>query len=126
MTVRPTAVVFDLGNVLVDWDPLPAIAAGVGERSASEFLAAEDLDFYAWNHQLDSGTPCAEAEAQVARDFPHWHPHVVAYREHFERSLLGQIDGTVALLGELESNGIVLFALDELAGRALRARPPTL
>ncbi len=111
MNGRPQAVVFDLGNVLVDWDPLPAIAAGVGETSAADFLAAEDLDFFAWNHQLDSGVSCAEAEAEVARDFPHWHPHVVAYREHFEHSLLGQIDGSVALLAELETRGVELFAL---------------
>ena len=108
---RPTAVVFDLGNVLVDWDPLPAIAAAVGEESAAAFLAAEDLDFFAWNHQLDSGMSFAEAEDQVARDFPHWHPHVRAYREHFEESLLGEVDGTASVLVDLDEKGVSLFAL---------------
>ncbi len=111
MTRGSTAVVFDLGNVLVDWDPRPAIAAGVGAASASDFLAASDLDFFTWNHQLDSGMTCAEAEAQVARDHPHWYPHVVAYREHFSHSLLGQIDGTVAVLDELASRDVDVFAL---------------
>jgi 2-haloacid dehalogenase len=111
VTPQLTAVVFDLGNVLVDWDPRPAIAAGVGERSASEFLSANDLDFFAWNHQLDAGMTCAEGEAQVARDFPHWHPHVVAYREHFDRSLLGAIDGTVSVVDDLSAAGVDLYAL---------------
>lgn len=106
-----TAVVFDLGNVLVDWDPAPAIAIGVGADQAAAFLSADDLDFRAWNHQLDSGMTCAEAEAQVERDFPHWHPHVVAYREHFEHSLLGEIDGSVAVLDDLAASGVDLYAL---------------
>lgn len=111
MKPTPTAVVFDLGNVLVDWDPLPAIAAAVGDESAEAFLAADDLDFYAWNHQLDSGMSFAEAEAQVARDFPHWHRHVTAYRDHFEASLLGEVDGSIAVLVDLDENGVSLFAL---------------
>jgi 2-haloacid dehalogenase len=111
MRPPPTAVVFDLGNVLVDWDPLPAIAAAVGEDGATAFLSAEDFDFFRWNHQLDSGMTFAEAQTQVARDFPHWHPHVLAYREHFEKSLLGELDGSVAVLVDLDENGISLFAL---------------
>jgi 2-haloacid dehalogenase len=107
----PTAVVFDLGNVLVDWDPLPAIAAAVGDESAAAFLAADDLDFFAWNHQLDSGMSFAEAEEQVQRDFPHWLPHIASYREHFEESLIGEVDGTVSLLADLDASGVSLFAL---------------
>ncbi len=106
-----TAVVFDLGNVLIDWDPRPAIAAGVGAERTTALFAADDFDFGVWNHQLDSGMSNAEAEAQVARDFPHWHPHVVAYREHFPLSLLGPIDGTVAVLDDLAAGGLDLFAL---------------
>lgn len=111
MTEAVTTVVFDLGNVLVEWDPHPAIAGGVGERAATDFLAADDVDFFAWNHQLDSGMTAADAEAQMAQDFPHWHPHVVAYREHFERSLLGAIDGTVAVLQDLVARDVDVFAL---------------
>ena len=105
------AVVFDLGNVLIDWDPRPAIAAGVGDEQAAAFFAAEDFDFLAWNHQLDSGMSCAEGEAQVARDHPHWHPHVVAYREHFDRSLIGAIDASVAILEQLVARNVDVFGL---------------
>jgi 2-haloacid dehalogenase len=106
-----TAVVFDLGNVLIDWDPLPAIAAGVGDEQAAAFFAAEDFDFLTWNHQLDSGMSCAEGEAQVAREHPHWHPHVVAYREHFDRSLIGAVDESVAVLEDLVARDIDVFGL---------------
>jgi 2-haloacid dehalogenase len=105
------AVVFDLGNVLIHWDPQPAIACGVGADEATRFLTADDFDFGTWNHQLDSGRPVADAEAEVARQFPHWYPHVVAYREHFEHSLLGVIDGSVDVLEDLHRAQTPLYAL---------------
>ncbi len=66
----PAAVVFDLGNVLIDWDPFEAIAAGVGPDEARRFLEAEDFDFMAWNHGPDSGGTWADAEARGTADPP--------------------------------------------------------
>ena len=63
-------MVFDLGQVLVAWDPLPAIAAGVGEERARAFLAADDFRFHEWNLTLDRGVPVAEAEEQAIADHP--------------------------------------------------------
>ncbi len=51
--MTPTGVVWDLGNVLIDWDPHAAIAAGVGAEEARRFL--DTFDFRAWNHGPDSG-----------------------------------------------------------------------
>ena len=54
---RPGRVVFDLGNVLIHWEPYPAVAAGVGDEEAQRFLDADDFDFMAWNHVQDAGGP---------------------------------------------------------------------
>jgi 2-haloacid dehalogenase len=105
------AVVFDLGNVLIRWDPHPAIAAEVGAEEATRFLAATDFDFAAWNHQQDAGRPWPEAEAEAVRSHPHWRRHMLAYRTHFARSLRGPIEDTVAILRELHAAGVPLFAL---------------
>ncbi len=110
------AVVLDLGNVVITWDPHPAIAAGVGAGEASRFLAADDFDFWAWNHLLDSGVPVAEAEQTVARTHPHWREHVTAYRENFDRSLLGAIDGSVSVVEELVGAGVPVFGLTNWPG----------
>jgi 2-haloacid dehalogenase len=120
---RPAAVVFDLGNVLIRWDPHPAIAAGVGDDEAARFLAADDFDFGAWNHEQDAGRRFADSERAAVERVPHWRDHVLAYRAHFERSLVGQIDSTVEVLGELHAAGVRVFALtnwsDELFPVAL-------
>lgn len=105
------AVALDLGGVLIDWDPMPAIAAGVGEGRARALLEADDFDFFAWNHEQDAGRPFAEAEAEVARDHPRWAAEVSAYFPNYARSLRGQVDGTVTVLRELADAGMPVFAL---------------
>jgi 2-haloacid dehalogenase len=105
------AVVFDLGNVLIRWDPQPAIAAAVGDDEASRFLSSPDFDFQAWNHAQDAGRPWPEAEDEAAEAYPHWREHIRGYRAHFGRSLLGPITSSVDVLEELHGHGVPLVAL---------------
>jgi 2-haloacid dehalogenase len=118
------AVVFDLGNVLIRWDPFAAIAAGVGHDEARAFLTADDFDFGAWNYEQDAGRGWAEAEAVASKAHPRWEPALRAYRQHFPHSLTGVVDDTVAVLRELHAAGVPLFALtnwsEELFPEALR------
>ena len=123
MSRRPTAVVFDLGNVLIRWDPHPALAAGVGDAEAARFLGADDFDFLAWNHFQDGGRTWTDAEDDVSRTHPHWHRHAVAYRANFDLSLTGPLDENVSVLRDLARAEVPLFALTnwsaELFPRAL-------
>ena len=107
----PSGVVFDLGNVLIDWDPTAAIAAGVGPVEARRFLDADDFDFMAWNHGPDSGGSWPEAEDAVRRTHPHWVEHALAYRAHFGDSLLGEVAGMGDLVRELHAAGVPLLGL---------------
>ena len=110
-TAVARCVVFDLGNVLIRWDPHAAIAAAVGVAEATRFLAADDFDFLGWNHLQDAGRGWDEAEAAVARSHPHWHRHAVAYRTHFDRSLLGPVEDNVAVLRDLHAAGVPVVGL---------------
>lgn len=109
--VRVRGVVWDFGNVLIDWDPLAAIAAGVGEDEARRFLTATDFDFLAWNHGPDSGGTWEDAEAEVRRTHPHWLEHALAYRANFAASLLGEVPGTADLVRELRAAGVPQWGL---------------
>ncbi len=109
---RPAdVVVFDLGNVLIQWDPVPAIAAVVGRQRAAAFVADPDFDFAAWNHANDAGRTLDEAEQTALASHPHYAEEVLAYRQHFGASLVGEIEGTVAILQELAAAQVPLFAL---------------
>ena len=111
MGLTPAGVVFDLGNVLIDWQPYAAVAAGVGPDEARRFLAAEDFDFMAWNHAQDSGRSWDEGEAAVALSHPHWAEHARAYRANFAASLVGELAGSVDVVRELHAAGVPLFGL---------------
>lgn len=104
-------MVFDVGDVLIRYDPHPAIAAGVGDQEAHRFLSATDFDFYAWNHEQDAGRTFADAEAVVAQHYPHWLQHAQSYCQHFDKSLLGPVEDTVTILRELHHAGVPLYAL---------------
>ncbi|MEP7034634.1 MAG: HAD family phosphatase [Actinomycetota bacterium] len=104
-------VVFDLGNVLIRWDPHPAIASAVGAQEATLFLADEAFDFAAWNSEQDAGRSWDEAEAVAVKAHPHWGPAIRGYRENFPDSLIGAIEDTVQILEELHSAGVRLLAL---------------
>ena len=105
------AVVFDLGNVLITWDPHPAIAKAVGAEQATRFLADEDFGFMAWNHHQDAGRSWDEAERAAVISHPHWEPAIRGYRENYPDSLVGVIEDTVRILHELDAAGIPICAL---------------
>lgn len=109
---RPAdAVVFDLGNVLISWDPVRAIEVAVGGPRAAAFVADPDFDFAAWNRANDAGRGLYEAERVALASHPHYAEEIVAYREHFGASLVGEIAGSVEILRELHAASVPLFAL---------------
>lgn len=105
------AVVFDLGNVLITWDPYPAIAGAVGAKEAARFLADEEFDFMAWNHQQDSARSWDEGEAAAVTSHPHWELAIRGYRLNFRDSLVAAIEDSVQILRELHAAGVPLYGL---------------
>jgi 2-haloacid dehalogenase len=105
------AVVFDLGNVLITWDPHPAIAKAIGPEQATRFLADRGFDFMSWNHQQDAGRSWEGAEAVAVLAHPHWEEAIRAYRANFGDSLVGAIQDSVQILRELHAAAVPLFGL---------------
>lgn len=106
-----TTVVFDLGGVVVHWDPVPAVAAVVGRQRAERFVHGGTFDFGAWNYAQDAGRSWADAEAAAMASHPHLAEEIGAYRPNFALSLRGLIPGTVEILRALDTAGVRLVAL---------------
>lgn len=108
-------VVFDLGEVLIRWDPKLLYRRLLADEQAVEDFLTE-IDFYAWNHQLDAGqTTWPEAVAELTARFPHHGELIAAYRERFLESLGGPVEGTVEIVRELHARGTRLVALTNWA-----------
>ncbi len=105
----PTAVVFDLGGVLVDWDPRYLYRRMLPEDEVEQFL--DEVDFMAWNHRADAGGRWTDTVADHARRFPHRAELLAAYPERFRETLGGEVPGTVELLRALHGERVRLLAL---------------
>lgn len=108
---RPVStVVFDVGNVLLDWNPRYLYRKLFDEEEAMErFLA--DVCASAWNLELDRGRPFAEAVAELAARHPDLAAPIRAYDTRWSEMIAGAIAGSVALLERLAEAGVPLYAL---------------
>lgn len=109
------AILFDLGNVLIRWDPRNHYR----ERFAStdemeDFL--RDVCPLSWNHEMDLGKPFAAAIAERQLQFPTWSDLIAEWQSGWERMLGGPIDEMVAMLPSLQQNGYRLVALTNWSG----------
>ena len=101
---------FDLGNVLVRWDPRNHYRDG--------FASAEEMEAFldevcppSWNHEMDLGKPFAVAIAERQALFPQHAALIAEWGTGWERMLGGEIEKMVALLPVLEHAGYGLHAL---------------
>jgi 2-haloacid dehalogenase len=104
------AVIFDLGGVLIDWNPRHLYRTLFDDEAAMEAFLAE-VCTASWNLEQDRGRPWAQAIAELSAQHPDKAALIAAYRSRWPEMLNGPIAGSVALLEELDAAGIALFAL---------------
>lgn len=106
----PTTVVFDLGGVLVHWDPRLLFAQVLDDGDdVDAFL--DEISFAEWNHEQDAGKPWVDAVAEHSARHPHRAEAIAAYPARFPDSVSGPMDDSVAVLAELRDRGVRLLAL---------------
>ena len=113
------AVVFDLGGVLIDWDPRYLYRKLLADEAAvEEFLATVCTP--EWNAEQDRGRPFAEGVAELVERHPAHAAAIVAYHERWMEMLGGEIPGTVAVLAELRAACVPLYALSNWSAETFR------
>jgi 2-haloacid dehalogenase len=104
-------VVFDLGGVLVDWDPRYLLRKVMPGREAEMETLLADVLNHAWNLERDKGDSWAEAMARNKAEYPQWADVFDLYTERWTETLGGSHEGTVEILHELKAKGTPLYAL---------------
>src|SRR5215471_10438897 len=107
----PSSAVFDLGGVLIDWNPryLYRKLLHGDEAAVERFLST--ICTQSWNEQQDAGRTFAEGCAVLKAAHPHQSELIDAWFAGYEEMLGGEIEGSVEILRELRSNQTRLYAL---------------
>jgi 2-haloacid dehalogenase len=103
-------VVFDLGGVLIDWNPRYVYRTMFDDEQSMERFLTE-ICSSEWNAQQDAGRSWAEAVNTLVAEHPEFESHIRAYHERWTEMLGGPIAETVDVLAELRRAGVRLFAL---------------
>ncbi len=108
---RRRVVVFDLGGVLIAWDPrhlYRKIFAG-DENAMEAFLA--DVCTVEWNERQDAGRTFADAAAELLPRHADKVDLIDAFSRRFDEMITGAIAGTVDILADLKRAGVPRYAL---------------
>ena len=106
----PSVVVFDIGNVLIDWDPRRLYRKLFVEEAACDAFLRDVCDMD-WNLEQDRGRTFAAAVAERIERFPHLAREIRAYDERWGEMVSGPIPGAVALQARLRAAGTPLYAI---------------
>jgi 2-haloacid dehalogenase len=116
-----TAVVFDLGGVLIDWDPRHLYRRLFADPAEMEdFLARVCTP--AWHRAHDLGEDVTESCRRLARLHPVHRDMIMAWVDHRDEMAAGPIDEAVGVLAELKAVGVRCLALSNMEPARFAAR----
>lgn len=105
-----TNVVFDIGNVLIRWNPGGLYRELIADAAQREwFLAQVCTD--AWNREFDRGRSFAAGVAERVALHPDWAAEIRAWDERWHDMVPGPIEGSVRLLEGLRAAGVPTWSI---------------
>ena len=110
-------VVFDIGGVLIDWNPRHLFRKVFDSGEEMEWFLA-NVCTYEWNVQQDGGKLFSVATAELQEKFPEYRDKIALYYGRWEEMLNGEISGTVEIFRRLKSAGMPLYALSNWSHEA--------
>jgi 2-haloacid dehalogenase len=115
-----SAIVFDFGGVLFDWDPryLYRQYFPGDEHAMESFL--DEIQFNEWNRRQDIGRPFHEAVIELSQKFPQYAGLIDAFNTRWEETLAGIFPQSVAILERLYRAGYPLYALSNWSEEKFR------
>ncbi len=103
-------VVFDLGMVLIEWDPRHLYRKVFDDPERMEWFLAE-VCHGAWNLEQDRGRNWQEAIDEAVARHPDLVHEIRLYRERWMEMVPGAIEDSVRILEELDAKGTPLYAI---------------
>jgi 2-haloacid dehalogenase len=106
-------IVFDLGGVLLDWDPRHLYRKLFDDEVAMERFLSEVCTLE-WHRAHDLGVPTERSCAALAAAHPDQAELIWAWARRSEEMIAGPIDGSVEILASLRAAGVPCYALTNM------------
>ncbi len=108
--MRVAAVIFDVGKVLVEWDPRYLYSKLIPDAEALEEFLTSVLT-PEWHFQHDAGRPFAETSAELVATYPQHRDLILAWAPRYLETIPHLIPGMAALVDEIAAAGVPLFGI---------------
>jgi 2-haloacid dehalogenase len=115
----PKVLVFDIGAVLLEWNPEYLYAKLIPDQAERAWFLREVLP-PSWNLEQDRGRPWAEAEAERIALFPEQAVLIRAFRARWKEMIPGAIAPNAAVLERAKAAGISSYAITNFAADTFR------
>jgi 2-haloacid dehalogenase len=111
MNTNITTIIFDLGGVLIDWNPRYVYRQIFDSEEKIDWFF-ENICTHEWNEHQDAGRSLQEATEELVAKFPEHENEIRAYYGRWEEMLGGPIHETVEILQSLKAtNKYKIYAL---------------
>jgi 2-haloacid dehalogenase len=107
-TMKKTTIIFDLGGVLIDWNPAYVFDRLIEDEEKRKHFF-DNICTSEWNEEQDAGRTIKEATDILVDQHPEWQEYIEAYYGRWEEMLGGPIQETVDLFSELKESGQYKF-----------------
>jgi 2-haloacid dehalogenase len=117
-----TAVVFDIGGVLLEWDPrhLYRKLFGGDDAAMERFLA--DVCTPDWHRAHDLGQDIAQSCAELSARHPGQADLILAWSRRGEEMIPGPVPGSAELLADLKKTGMACYGLSNMEAETFPVR----
>jgi len=123
MKSQVRAIIFDFGNVLLEWNPRYVYQRYFPDDPDGMESFLREVNFMEWNLQQDKGRPFAEGVATLSEKFPHYAQLIQAYHDNWTDSIGTPYEGTIAIMRQLKRAGYPLYGLSNWSAETFpRAR----
>lgn len=107
--MTPEAVIFDIGNVLIEWQPERYYDRTIGEDRRKAMFAAVDL--HGMNDRIDRGEHFQHVIYDTAEEYPEFRAEIRDWYDNWIQLASPAIDHSIRLLRALRAKGVPVFAL---------------
>ena len=106
-------VLFDLGHVVVDWQPL-RLYRELFDSDAEAETFVRDICNMDWHVHNDRGVSMADNAKSLIAKYPHYESQILAWRTRWLDMFEGYVPGMPPLMARLEEKRVPLYGLSNL------------